>query len=71
MSRRDTLLTEIECFVSERGIAETTFGLLAVNDGKLVPRLRAGKNIGLNLFERVEAFISTERQRAAEMSVAS
>ena len=38
----DDLLRGISQFCRETGIAETTFGRLAVNDGKLVERLRAG-----------------------------
>ena len=40
----------------EKEIAESTFGLRAVNDGKFVGRLRAGKGITLSTLETIEKF---------------
>ena len=52
------LLAEIEVFLATRGgISETAFGVLAVNDGKLVRRLREGKNMTLATIERAKQFI--------------
>ena len=51
------LLNEIEAFLRGRLVAETTFGRLAVNDGKFVPRLRAGANMTLATIERVRRFM--------------
>ncbi|HYP35545.1 MAG TPA: hypothetical protein VEQ62_04335, partial [Stellaceae bacterium] len=42
------------------GIAESTFGRLAVNDGKLVGRLRLGGRVTTDTVERVRAFIARE-----------
>ncbi|SEP04574.1 hypothetical protein SAMN05444123_107153 [Rhodopseudomonas pseudopalustris] len=39
-------------------MAETTFGRRAVNDGKLVQRLREGKRITVDTLERIEAFVA-------------
>lgn len=41
----NALLAEISAFCSRKGMAESTFGLHAVNDGKLVKRLRNGGRI--------------------------
>lgn len=37
---------------------ETTFGRLAVNDGKFVGRLRGGKDITVGTLERIREFIA-------------
>ena len=41
------LLQQVERYCRSAGIAESTFGRQAVNDGKLCSRLRAGKSITL------------------------
>ncbi len=57
------LLTEIEGYLARasqagKPIAETKFGLLAVNDGKLVSRLRAKpQGITLRTVERVRQWM--------------
>jgi hypothetical protein len=53
----DALLAEIEVHCRRTGIAESTFGRHAINDGKLCSRLRAGKNVTLSTAERVRAYI--------------
>ncbi len=58
MDIRSTVLSEIEAFIAEAQIAETTFGLRAVNDGKFVARLRQGDNVGIATIERVRAFMA-------------
>lgn len=60
------LLATIEPFLRERKMAETAFGLSAVNDGKLIARLRRGANITASTQIRVRAFIQQERERAGE-----
>ena len=57
MSIPSELLEEIEAFVRDHRMAETTFGRLAANDGKLVGRLRAGKGITTRTVEKVRAFM--------------
>ena len=52
MSIPSELLEEIGAFVRDHRMAETTFGKLATNDGKLVGRLRAGKGITTRTVER-------------------
>ncbi len=51
------LLEEIEKYCQSAGIAESTFGRHAINDGKLCARLRSGKNVTLATAERVKAYI--------------
>ncbi len=53
----DSLLSEIEAFCRRSGMAESTFGRQAVNDGKLCARLRDGKNVTLDTAERIRDFI--------------
>lgn len=65
----DALLAEIESHCRRTGIAESTFGRHAINDGKLCSRLRAGKNVTLSTAERVRAYIlenGAERSAATE-----
>lgn len=62
MNVQAELLTEIEAFLAHHGrMAETTFGRLAVNDGKFVGRLREGANMTLATIERTRQFISDQR----------
>jgi hypothetical protein len=58
MDQRETLLAEIEAFLAGSGMARTTFGRMAVNDGKFVERLAGGGNITIRTMERVRAFIA-------------
>lgn len=65
METQAELLSEIEAFLSDRKIAETTFGRLAVNDGKFVGRLRAGKNMTLSTVEKVRCFLRDHSEEGA------
>ena len=58
--KHDQLLARIADHCRSAGIAETTFGRRAVNDGKLVHRLREGKQITLDTLERIEAVLAQE-----------
>lgn len=74
MDTQAQLLSEIEAFLSTRKMAETTFGRMAVNDGKFVARLRAGANMTLATIERARAHIEAKRatdaaQAGAEGSI--
>lgn len=53
----NALLGEIESYCRASGIAESTFGRRAVNDGKLCARLREGKSVTLETAERIRSFI--------------
>jgi SAM-dependent methyltransferase len=59
----DQLLQEIRSFCREHGMAETTFGRRAVNDGKFVGRVRDGARISPKTLEKVEAFMAKSAGR--------
>src|SRR5712672_3758935 len=52
------LLQEISDYCRQRGLAESTFGRRAVNDGKLASRLRNGGRITTDTLERIRSFMS-------------
>ena len=56
MDVQSDLLREIEEFLSRHRMAKTTFGLRAVNDGKLVDRLRTG-TVTLDTAQRIRIFM--------------
>ncbi len=56
--KNDQLLSQIADFCRQAAMAETTFGRRAVNDGKLVHRLREGKRITVDTLERIQAFLT-------------
>lgn len=53
-----TLLQEISDYCRRTGMAESTFGRLAVNDGKFVNRLRYGGRITTDTLARVRNYIA-------------
>jgi len=59
-----TLVPRIEAFCKSKDMAETTFGAKAVNDGKLVNRLRSGGTVTLKTFLAIEDFLSANGQGA-------
>lgn len=59
----DALLVEIESYCRRHGIAESTFGRQAVNDGKLCARLRSGRNVTLDTAGRIREFIDAHDSR--------
>ncbi len=59
-SSADSLLAEIEAFCRRSGIAESTFGRQAVNDGKLCVRLRNGKDVTLDTAAKIRGFIASQ-----------
>ncbi|KAB2919605.1 MAG: hypothetical protein F9K29_04615 [Hyphomicrobiaceae bacterium] len=54
------LLDSISEFCRRAGMAESTFGRRAVNDGKFVARLRDGARITPETLERVSAYLTTQ-----------
>jgi hypothetical protein len=61
---RETLLRDITDYCRQTRMAESTFGRLAVNDGKLVNRLRLGGRVTTDTEDRVRAFIARPRAPA-------
>jgi hypothetical protein len=55
----EEILREISEFCRRSGLAESTFGRRAVNDGKLVSRLRDGGRITTETLDRIRTFIAT------------
>ena len=52
------LLQEISDYCRQAGLAESTFGRRAVNDGKLTARLRSGGRITTDTLERIRSFMA-------------
>ncbi len=65
MCIRDQLLTEIDAYLAVAQVAATTFGRLAVNDGKFVGRLRAGKGVTIRTVERARKYIADNQPNTA------
>ncbi|MGB9174009.1 MAG: hypothetical protein WCC35_20780, partial [Bradyrhizobium sp.] len=57
--KNDQLLSQISEFCRQADMAESTFGRRAVNDGKLVHRLREGKRITIDTLERIQAYMAS------------
>lgn len=60
MDENTELLTRITEHCTREGIAESTFGRLAVNDGKLVSRLRSGSSITMRTYRLVLEYLARE-----------
>src|SRR5262245_305903 len=56
------LLQEIAEYCRRTGLAESTFGRRAVNDGKLTSRLRNGGRITTETLDRIRSFMSAHRE---------
>src|SRR3954462_15242688 len=61
MSNAQQLLQEISDYCRQTGLAESTFGRRAVNDGKLTSRLRNGGRITTDTLDRIRAFLAGKR----------
>jgi hypothetical protein len=61
----EQLLQEIAAYCRQTGLAESTFGRRAVNDGKLTARLRNGGRITTETLDRIRAFLDNKRAAAA------
>jgi hypothetical protein len=59
------LLIEIADYCRHTGLAESTFGRRAVNDGKLTARLRNGGRITTETLDRIRAFMDHNRPAPA------
>jgi hypothetical protein len=58
------LLQEISDYCRKTGLAESTFGRRAVNDGKLAARLRNGGRITTYTLDRIRTFMDDNRAEA-------
>ena len=57
------LLQEISDYCRQAGLAESTFGRRAVNDGKLTSRLRNGGRITTETLDRIRTFMTIHNGR--------
>lgn len=62
--KNEQLLAQIADYCRSAGMAESTFGRRAVNDGKLVQRLREGGRITLDTLERIRTFLGIDANAA-------
>jgi hypothetical protein len=60
----EQILGEIADFCRQTGLAESTFGRRAVNDGKLATRLRNGGRITTDTLDRIRSFMTDNRNTA-------
>src|SRR5439155_3852141 len=63
------LLQEISEYCRHTGLAESTFGRRAVNDGKLASRLRHGGRITTETLDRIRSFMASNRNAPARPAV--
>src|SRR5262245_38571401 len=63
------LLQEISEYCRQTGLAESTFGRRAVNDGKLASRLRHGGRITTETLDRIRGFLATNRNVVARPAI--
>ncbi|HEY3908593.1 MAG TPA: hypothetical protein VGM07_01730 [Stellaceae bacterium] len=61
----EALLRDIADYCRRANMAESTFGRRAVNDGKLVSRLRLGGRVTIDAVEKVRGFIAREPEPRA------
>ena len=63
------LLQEIADYCRHSGLAESTFGRRAVNDGKLTARLRNGGRITTETLDRIRDFMESNQASPARAAV--
>lgn len=66
MGETQKLLSEIDAFLRDAGMADSTFGRKAVNDGKLMTRLRAGSSVTLEKASQIRRFLAKPSAPAPE-----
>ncbi len=57
------LLDEINAYRVKHGLDRTKFGILATNDGHLIPRLQSGRLPRLTTIDKVRAYMSNGRKQ--------
>ncbi len=57
------LLDEINAYRARNDLDRTQFGILAANDGHLIPRLQSGRLPRLTTIDRVRAFMDNGKKR--------
>lgn len=64
-STQKQLLAEIEAFLRDTGMNQTTFGLETVNNGKFVPDLRKGRDPKTATVDKVRRYMARKRRARA------
>ena len=54
----DELLRELDAFLDRHGIADSTFGIRAINDSHLLERVRAGRPIRRSTVVKIKKYIA-------------
>jgi tRNA-dihydrouridine synthase len=62
MSDIEKVLADVDEYLSATGMKETTFGRLAVNDGKCIARLRKGGRAWPETIAKITEFMSSSRE---------
>ena len=65
----EKLLKEIESFCNQSKMAKSTFGRMAVNDGKLCSRLSKGNDVTLKTRTKVRDFINKHQNNLSDADV--
>lgn len=60
-----SLLDEVDLYLRDTGMKETTFGRLAVNDGKCIGRLRKGGRAWPETVGRIRTYIAAHPAKDA------
>lgn len=68
---QSTLISEIEAFARERGIAPATVTSRAVKNSRLYCRLMNGESCTLRVAERVRRYIADQRAQATDPPTSS
>jgi len=68
-SAAEKLLKEIESFCNQSKMAKSTFGRMAVNDGKLCSRLSQGNDVTLKTRTKVRDFINKHQNNLSGVDV--
>ena len=63
------LLQEISDYCRHTGLAESTFGRRAVNDGKLTTRLRNGGRITTDTLDRIHGFMAAHPAQGERLAI--
>lgn len=61
MSTRERLLNKIEAFIARVDLSESSFGVLVARDPSLINKMRRGRSIGIDMVDRIEAFMRDYR----------
>jgi hypothetical protein len=70
MSSTQALLNEIDRFLADFPMADTTLGNKAAGNVKLIARLRAGDSCTLETADKLRAFMTAQRKAARKQEAA-